>query len=204
MQRGCNMLDAPCWGRRGTAIEIQVLGTVQAVDGDRLVDLGGPRQRRLLAALVLGDGRPVSTDALVEAVFGADASPRAADTLRSYVTRLRRALSGSPGPASPQPSSGDVVVRDGAGYRLRLDGLAVDAERFAAAMGAARRHLQHGDPEAAVGSAQGALSQWGGASYGDRPDEAGVTAEAQRLDEARALIHKSEPTRPKRATRIRA
>jgi len=43
-------------------VELQVLGPVRVVDGDEELGLGGPRQRRLLAVLVLADGRPVSVD----------------------------------------------------------------------------------------------------------------------------------------------
>ena len=129
------------WSKGGT-IEIQVLGAVRAVHSGRTLDLGGPRQRRLLAALVLADGAPASVDRLVEAVFGEDASPSASDTLRSYVTRLRRALA---------PAETDVVVREGSGYRLVFDHSTVDAARFANQVAAGVRALDRGEPREAVG-----------------------------------------------------
>ena len=174
------MLERRCRGRKGAAIEIQVLGTLRAARDGAAVDLGGPRQRRLLAALVVASGRRVSVDTLVEAVFGVAASPQAPDTLRSYVTRLRRALS-----EPDTHSHGDVVVRDGAGYRLVLEQLTVDAMTFTDGVARARQRLQTGDAEGAVADVQRALDAWKGDAYGDLADEAWVAPEAQRLDEAR-------------------
>src|SRR4051812_37261965 len=77
-------------GREG-AMEIVVLGSIAVrVDG-REVPVGGPRQRRLLAALVRADGRVVPTGQLADAVWGDESDPPAAGerTLQSYVSRLR-------------------------------------------------------------------------------------------------------------------
>lgn len=165
---------------KGASIEIQVLGPVRAVDGDRPRDLGGPRQRRLLVALVLADGAPVSVDRLVEAVFGDSASTRAHDTLRSYVTRLRRALA----------SAGEQsVVRDGGGYRLPRGSVDVDAIRFARLVTAARHYGDRGDNGEAVSAWREALSLWRGDAYADLADETWVAPEARRLDEARRSAH---------------
>ncbi len=155
-----------------------MLGSLRVVEDDHPVDLGGPRQRRLLAALVLADGMPVSVDRLVDCVFGSDASPSSADTLRSYVTRLRRALS----------SSGqDVVVRDGYGYRLVLGVLSVDEQRFAGWVAAARRAFDRGDHADAAGTLRNALALWRGNAYDDLADETWVAPEARRLDESRRV-----------------
>ena len=89
--------------------EFGVLGPLQVLVDDRPVTVGGPRQRRLLAALLMRPGRVVSLDRLVEAVFDGRPSDRAEATLRSYATRLRQSLAGL---------GRDVVVRDGTGYRL--------------------------------------------------------------------------------------
>jgi DNA-binding SARP family transcriptional activator/WD40 repeat protein/energy-coupling factor transporter ATP-binding protein EcfA2 len=157
-------------------IEVQVLGALRLVEGDQPLDLGGPRQRRLLGALVLADGAPVSVDRLVEAVFGDAASPNAPDTLRSYVTRLRRVLS---------PAGADVVVREGSGYRLASDVVGVDADRFADHVAFARRSLDQGDRIDAAGRLREALALWRGDAYEDLADEPWVAPEARRLDEAR-------------------
>ena len=92
-------------------MEFHVLGPVHAtVDGSE-VPLGGPRQRRLLAALVLAEGRSVSVDRLVDAVWGDEEEPPAgaARSVLSYVSRLRSALGNS------------SVATRGGGYALSAD-----------------------------------------------------------------------------------
>ena len=66
-------------------MEFRVLGPVGAAEGDDEVALGGPRPRRLLAALLVADGLVVSADRLVDAVWGDAADPPdgAAKTLHS-------------------------------------------------------------------------------------------------------------------------
>ena len=59
---------------------------------DAPVDLGGPRQRALLAALLLHRSEPVGADALAQALWGDEAPPTAAKALQVAVSRLRRAL----------------------------------------------------------------------------------------------------------------
>ena len=70
--------------------QIRVLGDLGLVrDGER-VRLG-PRLRRLLAVMAVHRGDVVSTDGLIDAVWGADPPDAAEATLRSYITRLRNA-----------------------------------------------------------------------------------------------------------------
>lgn len=161
-------------------IEYQVLGPVQMVDGDRVVELGGPRQRRLLTALLVRCNAVVSTDQLVDAVFAGAPSPRAAATLRSYVTRLRRAV-GDTGPG--------VLRRQGHGYVLAIDDDAFDVARFARLAADGRRQLDYGDAASAVGVLRHALEVWRGDAYAGLADEPWVRPEARRLEEMRHAVH---------------
>src|SRR5215813_12807360 len=78
---------------RWAMLEYRALGGVCAADGDgHELSLGGPRQRRLTAALLIDRNRVVSVDRLAEVVFAGEPTPRAATTLRSYVARLRRVV----------------------------------------------------------------------------------------------------------------
>src|SRR5262245_24477042 len=115
-------------------MEIRVLGPVGLRDGGNEVSLGGQRQRRLLAALVVNAGRVVSVDRLVEAVWAGDeTSDRAAKTLRTYISRLRLTL-------------GDGHVRtDEPGYSLVVDADAIDARQFERLTASARARLDAGD-----------------------------------------------------------
>ncbi len=70
-------------------MEFGLLGPVEARDGDRVVDLGHARQRAVLAALLLEDGRAVAVDRLVDRVWGERPPLRARETLYGYVSKLR-------------------------------------------------------------------------------------------------------------------
>jgi len=74
------------------AFELRLLGPVAAVRAGREVALGGPKQRTVLALLLLEAGRVVPAGRLVEVVWHGGPPPGAAKTLQSYVSRLRTAL----------------------------------------------------------------------------------------------------------------
>ncbi|WP_433272519.1 AfsR/SARP family transcriptional regulator [Actinosynnema sp. CS-041913] len=105
------------------SVELQLLGEVVArVDG-RVVDLGPARQRCVLVALAVDAPRLVPADRLVERVWGVNTPRRGRETLYSYISRLRQALSGA--------DVLEVVSRSG-GYALLVDQptLVVDLHRF--------------------------------------------------------------------------
>jgi DNA-binding SARP family transcriptional activator len=76
-------------------LEYRALGGLCVVDDGDDVNLGGPRQRRLAAALLIDRNRVVSVDRLGEVVFAGEPTPGAAAKLRSYVVRLRRVVEGA-------------------------------------------------------------------------------------------------------------
>jgi DNA-binding SARP family transcriptional activator/WD40 repeat protein len=155
-------------------IDFLVLGPIRVVVGGSLAELGGSRQRRLLAVLLVHRNAVVPVDRLVDAVFEGDPPPRAGATLRTYVTRLRRAL-GDP----------DALVHDLGGYRLRVRGDDLDVTRFERQARHGRRELEYGDAPAAIATLRRALDCWRGAAYEEFADELWAQAEARRLDEAR-------------------
>ena len=153
-------------------MEFRVLGPVRALDGGSEVVLGGPRQRRLLAVLLLGEGRVVGVDRIVDAVWGDDEPPAGAGrTVLSYVSRLRSAL-----------GSGYVSTHAG-GYVLARNGAVLDADRFERAVRAARL----APPADALTALSMALALWEGAAFGDLAGEAWCRPAAVRLDELRLL-----------------
>jgi DNA-binding SARP family transcriptional activator len=89
--------------------ELGLLGPVRAVRAGRELPLGGPRQRAVLALLVLEAGRVVPAGRLVEELWRGRPPLGAAKTLRSYVSRLRSAL-------EPEVA----VVARGGGYVFTL------------------------------------------------------------------------------------
>jgi DNA-binding SARP family transcriptional activator len=89
--------------------------------------VGGARLVAALGLLLVHAGRPVSVDALAEAMWGGEVSPRSASTLDSHIWRLRRLLEPGRGRGAPA----ELLLRDGGGYRLLATTDQVDSMRFA-------------------------------------------------------------------------
>ncbi len=154
--------------------EVRLLGPVQVVRGGREVGLGGPRQRVVLALLLLEAGRVVPAGRLVEEVWRGCPPPTATKTLRSYVSRLRALL-------SPEV---DLVWRGG-GYVITVDPDRVDACRFERLTAAGQAALRHGRAEAAGVHFGDALALWSGRALADVCDTEPLALEAVRLEELR-------------------
>jgi hypothetical protein len=119
-------------------LEYRALGGLCVVDDGDDVNLGGPRQRRLAAALLIDRNRVVSVDRLGKVVFAGEPTPGAATKLRSYVVRLRRVVEGA--------GSGSRVVTQQPGYMLEVEDTALDVARFEASVATGRARLTRGDP----------------------------------------------------------
>jgi YVTN family beta-propeller protein len=159
-------------------VQLRVLGPLQVSSGDRVWSPGGPKERRLLAILVLHLGEVVSVDALAEALWEGAAPRSAVKTVQVYMTRLRAAL------AAGDPD-GDLVQTVGRGYRLALPAGAVDAYAFVTLVRRARRAVDEGAPQQAERHLVDAFALWRGEPYGEFADGAAFAAEAQRLAEIR-------------------
>ena len=126
-------------------MRFRILGGLGVDDGERVVDLGGPKQRTVLSVLLLEPGRPVSPDRLVDLVWG-DAAPSSAETsLQVHISNLRRALE----PGRKPRAAPTVLVTRPAGYALLVDRDALDMTRFEDAAAAGHARLEAGDPTAA-------------------------------------------------------
>jgi len=162
-------------GENPCGVDVQVLGSLRVdVDG-RPASLGGPRLRALLASLIAAAGRPVAVSSLVDLLWGAHAPDDADRTVRTYMSRLRKALL----PAA------DLIVTRQPGYLLRLDPDGVDAARFERLATAGRQSLEAGRPDVAVGQLTAALGLWHGEAYEEFGGIAVLDAEARRLTELR-------------------
>ena len=160
-------------------VDYHVLGAVRVVEGGGEVGVGGPRQRRLLAMLLLHRNEVVSTDLLAEAVFAGDPTPAAATTLRSYVARLRRVVENG----ADEP----VLATRPPGYVLRVADDALDAARFERLLAEGRQRQADDDPVGAASALRRALEAWRGAAYAEFADEDWARPEAQRLAELRLV-----------------
>ncbi|RFU42511.1 transcriptional regulator, partial [Actinomadura logoneensis] len=159
---------------------VRVLGAFEAVVRDRPAELGGPRQRSVLARLVAAHGRLVPADRLVADLWPDGAPPRAAAGLQSFVSHLRRALE----PDRPPRTPARVLVTAPPGYALRLPAADVDAWCFDDLV---ERSGEAGDPAGARALAERALDLWRGPAYAEFADLPWAAAEAARLDELRRL-----------------
>ncbi|MGV9304669.1 tetratricopeptide repeat protein [Nonomuraea sp. NPDC003727] len=130
-------------------VEFRLLGSFEVRAGGRALRLGGPRQEKVLAALLLNANTAVSTSALVDAMWDDDPPETAREQVHNAVATLRRKL----GPLSR------ILVTEGRGYRLDIAEEQVDASRFSRAIEAARRQR---DASAAVTMVSEALELWRG------------------------------------------
>ncbi|QFZ19452.1 AfsR/SARP family transcriptional regulator [Saccharothrix syringae] len=135
-----------------------VLGPLRVERDGEVVAVGGPKQRDLLALLVLRANRFLSADWLVDALWDGRPPASAHVTLRTYVAGLRRALE----PGRGQRVPGEVLRGHTGGYELHVPPGAVDAVRFAELADAGARALAGGDPVAAERWCGEALGLWRG------------------------------------------
>ncbi len=105
--------------------EFRVLGPVQVWAAGQPVDAGQPRQRGVLAALLIDAGRLVTTETLIDRVWGAAPPARARDALYPNITRIRRVLA----EASCRGNQPAPLVRSTGGYLLDIDPDRVDLHR---------------------------------------------------------------------------
>ncbi|MCP2338783.1 BTAD domain-containing putative transcriptional regulator [Actinomadura rupiterrae] len=162
------------------ALAVRVLGAFEAVVRGGPVDLGGPRQRSVLARLAAAHGRLVPADRLVDELWPDGAPPRAAAGLQSFVSHLRRALE----PDRPPRTPARVLVTVPPGYALHLPTSAVDAWSFDELV---NRSGEADDPSQARELAEQALDLWRGPAYAEFADLPWAAAETARLDELHRL-----------------
>lgn len=147
-----------------------VLGPLQVRDGGP-VPLGGLRQRLVLGVLLSRANQDLTTDWLVDAVWG-DAAPRTArKTLQAYVARLRHAL-------------GPELESTEAGYRLRVADRDLDAAVFEQQATLGHRLLAD-DPASAATQLRAALGLWRGLPFGELGERPVLVPEVERLRERR-------------------
>ncbi|MGD2059478.1 MAG: BTAD domain-containing putative transcriptional regulator, partial [Acidimicrobiia bacterium] len=153
-------------------MRFSVLGPVGVIGGDSPLDLGGWKQRAVLALLLQAPDQMVSLDRIITDVWGDEASPKARDAVYTYVSNLRRVL-------------GKERIEHGpAGYRLVVGPEEVDAARFESECAAAERTMAAA-PEKAARALEDALAMWRGRAYEGHEDLPTIAPEANRLEELR-------------------
>jgi DNA-binding SARP family transcriptional activator len=162
-----------------TSLELRVLGELTAARDRVPIDLGGLRQRAVLAALLIHRSQVVAADRLADLVWGGRPPTNPTGALQAYISHLRRRLQ----PEAAARRRGDVIVRAGNGYLLRLAPDAVDAWRFESVVDSTAG-LAPSECARALGDA---LRLWRGPAYAEYAGQTWVEAEVTRLDALRAV-----------------
>ena len=161
-------------------MRFQILGGLSVVAGERTVDLGTPKQRAVLAVLLLERDRVVSVDRLLELLWG-ESSDKAQSSLQVYVSRLRTAL--EPGRRPRDPAT--VLVSQSPGYRIAVARGDVDLYRFEDTVAHGLDLLRRGDHAEASATLTRVLADWSGALLPEFGDEPFVIAAAGRVEGVR-------------------
>ncbi len=163
------------------ALDLRILGPLEAWLGDQQVALGGQRQRSVLACLLLEPGRAVSSDRIADAVWDGRPPAGVQTTLQTYVFHLRDALE----PTRVKGAASGVISTVPGGYRLEAAAVTIDALRFEDLVAAGRSSVAT-DPASASEQLKTALGLWRGDVLSDLASMDGFVAPvAARLDEQR-------------------
>jgi DNA-binding SARP family transcriptional activator len=152
-----------------TLVEVRLLGPLEVGVEGRHLEVRRQKQRALLALLALRAGEVVSTDRLVDELWGDEPPKAAVGSLQNFVSELRKLL------------GADVLVTRSPGYLLDIPRDAVDVHRFERMV----REAGNAAPEQRAATLREALGLWRGPALADVQLEDAMVAEAARLEESR-------------------
>ncbi|HET7654077.1 MAG TPA: BTAD domain-containing putative transcriptional regulator, partial [Acidimicrobiales bacterium] len=162
-------------------LQFRVLGPLEAVVDGRVIELGPPKQRAFLAALLVERGRVVSVDQLADLLWDGEPPERALVSLRAYASNLRKLIE-----PDRDKKAAPVVLRTVApGYVLDVADEDVDSGAFERLVSDARAARDSGDPSRACALLDDALALWRGAALADLATEPVARTEVARLEEMR-------------------
>jgi YVTN family beta-propeller protein len=162
-------------------VDVNILGPFDVRDREgRQIRLPAGRELSLVALLLINRGEVVSTDRIVDVLWGNRPPETAAKAVQGYVSHLRRVLDLGDG--------SDVVVTRAPGYALRAEGVVVDATRFEQLAGDGRRALEDGSAEEAALLFDEGLALWRGPALAEFAYDDFAQAEIHRLGELRLAV----------------
>src|ERR1700722_9032206 len=138
-----------------TGMRFETLGPLSLSNNGEAVPLGGRKQRTLLAVLVLQRNEVVTRDHLVDALWGQRPPRSAAESLDTYVYRLRKLL------------GHERLAHEAGGYLLHVEPGELDADDFERLVANATAAAEKGDYDAALRELTVALELWRGPAWGD-------------------------------------
>ncbi|MGH2658830.1 MAG: BTAD domain-containing putative transcriptional regulator [Actinomycetota bacterium] len=152
-------------------MQFKILGHIEVTDDGGPIGLGGPKQRTVLAHLLLRANQVVPTVVLIDEVWGEQPPDNPRNTLQTYISNLRKAI----GHARIEGRSG--------GYVLRAQPEEVDASRFDSLVRDARDVSD--DPVSVSATLGEAMSMWRGPPLADLAEEPSLAGEIARLEDLR-------------------
>lgn len=159
-------------------MEFRVLGLLEVWHDDRPIDVGGERQRALLALLLLNAGQVVSSDRLIDELWGDDPPQTGVKALQMRVSELRKSFEDS-------GIEDTVVVTRSPGYAIEVEPDALDLQRFERLVQEGEQALEDGDPRRASVRFREALALSRGPPLADCQWAPFAAAAASRLEELR-------------------
>ena len=157
-------------------MEFRLLGPVEVLEDGEPLPLGGPKQRALLALLLLHANDPVSRDALIDGLWGSRPPRSAGHMVDDYVSRLRKQV------------GAQRVVRKAPGYKLLVEPGELDLDRFDEFALRGRAALAAGRHAEASTRLTEALAVWRGTALVDVVFEPFASVESARLEELRTGV----------------
>ncbi|MCI0633644.1 MAG: protein kinase [Actinobacteria bacterium] len=152
-------------------MDFRILGALEVSTAEGRLTLGGPKQRLVLAHLIVRANAVVPADVLIDEVWGEEPPDTGRSTLQSYVSHLRQLL-------------GERLEGRTPGYVLHIHPGELDAESFEARVNEAKASMAS-DPAKAAAVFADALELWRGPAFADLADEPSLRGEIARLDELR-------------------
>jgi DNA-binding SARP family transcriptional activator len=163
-------------------VEFRVLGPLEAEGPQGPVVLGGSKRRALLAVLLLHAGRVVSSQQLIDDLWGEQPPASAANALWVHVAGLRRALEPTRGRGAPS-----MIVTRAPGYLIEVEPERLDLARFERLVAEGRQALARGAAQEAAGLLRQALGLWRGPALADLTREPFARSQLPRLEELRLV-----------------
>ena len=149
-------------------MEFRILGPLEVLENGHPVPLGGPKQRALIASLLLHADEVVSRDRLIDELWDASPPATAPTALQVYVSQLRKAV------------GRDLILTQPPGYLIRVSDGELDLHRFEWLVATARAE----EPDQAARLLREGLALWRGAPLAELGDSF-ARAERARLEEQR-------------------
>jgi peptide/nickel transport system substrate-binding protein len=158
-------------------VRYRLLGPLEVSDGHHPIALGEGRQRSVLTLLLLHRNEAVSSDRLIDALWGDAPPPTAAKVLQNHIGQLRRAL---------DDREGHRLLTRGHAYLLDVEDGELDLDRFDRLVDDGSGALASDRPADAAVALRAALALWRGPPLADVAYEAFAQAEIARLQERHA------------------